>query len=345
MAETVVPRERLGRLERHRALKTHVPYSRALITGVSGYLGHALALALLSQGIVQEIVAPVRTVESSMTLWRNDPLASRLQWVHWDLTQPFPDLEGVELIILTAAGRPDSTSVMNCGFVANISGTLNAVLAARQARVSRLIFVSSQSVYGATQPLPCTEDSATAPESAYGHSKVAGEAVVQTLGGSVTHWAILRMARLYGLSPNMRWHELPHRFASRAAMGETLPIHGDGKQLVDLIHVRDAVGSIINLTRKPASEWNQTYNVGSGSLISVRALAEACVSLSVEMGLPCSSMTFIPEASPGPSFGMDTSKAQRRLHWIPGVSLPAGLTELIEYVRKERVQPMRLQTS
>lgn len=336
MTESAVPRQRLYLFQERGKLSDPPPFELALITGATGYLGYTLTRTLLEKNLVKEIIAPVRNPDRARALWDDSPFADRFRFVSWEMPGLVPGLEEADLVIHAAAIRPTASADPMAWYRMNVSGTLNIVNAARRARVSNLIFMSSQQVYGVQQPPLWAEENSLCPDTPYAHSKAAGEAVVQTLNNSSTRWAILRMARLYGLSPYARWEELPHRFASLTAKGGILPVYGDGHQRMDLLHVRDAADFLVQLLRKSPAGWNQAYNLGSGQPISINELAETCVAIAKAEGWPEPTIEHKPGTSSPPSLGMDIGKARRVLGWAPKVSLATALSELIHYARKER---------
>jgi nucleoside-diphosphate-sugar epimerase len=329
IAEIVVPRERLRYLEQNRCLEDRAT-GRALVTGASGYMGQPLVRALLGQGIADELVAPVRNPEKAQSEWSEEPEGSKVRWVRWDLSKDLPHLDEMNLVVIGAAVRPDGAENLPHSFEDNVKGVLNLIKGLRYTSVRKVIFLSSQAVYGQGNPPPWDESTPLAPEGPYAWSKAAGEALVETLDGGNIRWAILRLARLYGLGPGVRWFELPHRFARLAARGAPLPIHGDGGQKMDFLHVNDAVHACMQLLKQPATSWNQIYNIGSGSPVSVRALAETCVSLAREKGIGNPSIEWAEDVQQGRSFGMRIEKAERFLDWRPAISLRSGLTELMD---------------
>ena len=334
MTETAVARKRLVRLQETGKLVASAPFERILITGASGYLGNAVIRTLFREGLVEEISALTRDPNRASALWRDDSLGERLSFVLWEMPQPLPDLDDVDLVIHAAAMRPVPSADPMDWYEVNVMGTLAVVNSVRLARIPYLVFVSSQSVYGTHQPPPWTEDHPLCPESPYAHSKAAGEALVQVLNNSSTRWAILRLARLYGLSPNMRGHELPHRLASLTANGGILPIHGDGHQRIDLLHVRDAAASVAQLVRQSPAAWNRIYNVGSGSPVSINELAGKCIALARKENWPEPKIQHQPATDLSLNYGMDIGRAGRELGWAPRIPLDEGLSELLDEARQ-----------
>ncbi len=339
ITETVIPRRRLTQLADSGILDNDTDLERILITGATGYLGRALTAALLSNNPTLEVVAPVRDPDRASEMWRDNPFPDRLHFVRWEIPEPAPDLGNIDLVIHTAAVRPGISAEPPPWYPINVLSTLSLVDAVRRAHTPYLIYVSSQSVYGTRQPPLWREDVTTlCPETPYAHSKAAAEAVVQGLTGSLTRWAIFRLGRIYGLCPQMRWDELVHRFVKLATSGKPIPVHGDGLQRMDLLHIHDATTVFLKVLHAPQVSWNQTFNVGSGEPVAVTDLARTCVELTRARFAASSSISHQPTTQPLPSFGMDITRAKKELGWVPEVSLQEGISELIDYLAGNRDQ-------
>jgi len=336
MTEIAVPRRRFEQFKTQGYLTRSAPFGRALVTGATGYLGYTLARTLLEKGVVERIVSPVRDPDEAREQWKEDPLRQRIQFMPWEMPDPIPGLDGVDLVIHAAAVRPPTLTAPEDWQNVNIMGTLALVKAVRQACVPYLIFVSSQTVYGTKQQPPWTEEHPVLPETPYAHSKATGEVLVQTLSYSGTRWAILRLARLYGLSQKTRWQELPHRFSSLAAEGGILPVHGDGRQRVDLLHVKDATSFIAQLLQCPPAAWNRVYNVGGGHPISVNDLAQQCIAISEAKRWAIPRIGYKENSTATWSCGMSIERAHNKVGWTPQISLAEGLSKLIAYARMKR---------
>ena len=141
----------------------------------------------------------------------------------------------------------------------------------------------------------------------------------------------MRIDLIAAARPNfMKISPIIDAIGANAARGAPLPIHGDGGQKMDFLHVKDAVRACLQLLKQPATGWNQIYNIGSGGPVSVRTLAETCVSLAREKGIGNPSIEWAEDAQAGPSFGMRIEKAGRFLDWRPAIPLRSGLAELMD---------------
>ena len=334
MTEIVIPRSKLQLLCEERASKRCGKYQRILVTGVGGYLGFSIAEELLRNEIAGSILAPVKDLAHAASIWRASEYADRVNLVEWDLKNPGLDLSNVDLVIHAAALRQvqerDRTA-----FFDNQMTTLNVVIAARKAAIPRFIYISSQSVYGVSNTPPFREDSPVDPCTDYSHSKLAGEMIVKTLEESATDWMILRLSRLYGFARNVRWHEMPHKFAQIAIEGSELRIRGGGDQRMDLLHISDAVSLVVAALDSPQEKWNEIYNAGGGNTVSIHEMAEICRELAVESTNVSPKIIVQHETVKHPSLGLDIDKAIRKLGWRPAVGIREGISELMFHAAED----------
>jgi nucleoside-diphosphate-sugar epimerase len=284
---------------------------------------------LLGRDSRLKIVAAVRSPERAYDAWKDKPYADRISIVKWSQGDPVPVTGEISSIVHIAAEKPGSGAGSDGIFSVNLYGTLALVDYARRHGIPRFLLISSQSVYGLSRPCPWREDLELQPENPYGYSKAASEALVQTLNGGFTSWAILRFARLYGRSSRMRMFELPHRFAELAATGNPLPVFGDGSQEMDLLHVRDAAEAIYSVFAAPDESWNTIYNAGSGRPISVKDLASLCVDRSAALTGRRSVLEPRPLTGSAPSFGMDINRIKKQIGWEPKIDISQGIDDLI----------------
>jgi UDP-glucose 4-epimerase len=205
----------------------------------------------------------------------------------------------------------------------NITGTLNVLLAAKEAGVKRVIYSASSSIYGNKNKLPLKEDMLPDPGSPYALSKYVGEEYCRLftkLYGLDT--IILRYFNVYGpraeaVSP---YATVIPIFLRQKAQGKPLTITGDGRQKRDFTYVDDVVEANIkamNLKRRGNGEM---INIGAGQNYSINQLAKI-------IGGPT---IYIP-SRPGESRVTlaDNSKAKRILKWQPKISLEEGIKKTI----------------
>lgn len=149
----------------------------------------------------------------------------------------------------------------------NVSGTLNVLLAARDARVKRVVFACSSSIYGETPTLPKREDMSPLPVSPYGVSKLAGELYGQVFQRAYgLEFVSLRYFNVFGprQDPGSPYSGVLSLFNAALLEGRPLTIYGDGEQSRDFTYVANVVE--INLLACEADNAaGMAFNVGTGN--------------------------------------------------------------------------------
>lgn len=158
----------------------------------------------------------------------------------------------------------------------NVTGTLNVLQAAREARVKRMVFAGSCAVYGDNNDLPLKETAAPRPLSPYAASKLAGEVYCQTFFEAYDLPTVcLRYFNVYGLrqNPDGDYAAVIPKFAKRMKASQPPVIYGDGKQTRDFVHVSDVVRVNLLACEHKAAK-GQVLNVASGQRVSLLELVE-----------------------------------------------------------------------
>ena len=240
---------------------------------------------------------------------------------------------GVQFIIHTAALPSVVRSVKDplATNSVNVCGTLKVLQAARAARVERVVFSSSSSIYGNTKTLPKREDMTPCPMSPYALSKLAGEHYARLffeLYGVKTF--SLRYFNVFGprQDPRSQYAAAIPRFIDALRRGRRPVIYGDGKQTRDFTFVEDVVAANLACCRAPASAAGRAFNVGGGGRISINDLV---AQLSRVMGRP-----FQPQYEPARPGDVRDSQAaldlaRKHLRWRPRVRLDEGLRKTVEW--------------
>jgi len=187
-------------------------------------------------------------------------------------------MEGVDVVFHEAALRSVPFSVENPALVnrVNVEGTVNVLIAARDAGVRRVIYASSSSAYGNTKVLPKSEQQLPSPVSPYAVSKLTGEyysKVFTELYGLET--VSLRYFNVFGprQDPTSQYASVIPRFIRWANRGDPLEVHGDGLQSRDFTYIDNVVSA--NLLA--AHSWEGiggVFNVGQGKAYTLLDLVE-----------------------------------------------------------------------
>jgi UDP-glucose 4-epimerase len=214
----------------------------------------------------------------------------------------------------------------------NATATLDLLIAAREAGVSRFVHVSSSEVYGSACAETMSEDHPTRPTTAYGASKLAGEAYARAFCETYA-FPVVVVRPFNSFGPRSHHEgtsgEVIPRFLVRALAGQPLTIFGDGGQTRDFTFVDDTARGIL-MAGSTDTAIGRTINIGSGREVSVQALADAVRSVA---GRPDVTVTHL-EPRPG-DIGRqraDIGLAQRLLGFEARVSFHDGLQRLRDWI-------------
>jgi UDP-glucose 4-epimerase len=224
-------------------------------------------------------------------------------------------VRGVGFVVHLAAVVSVPFSVANPGltFEANVSGTLNVLVACAKARVSRFVFASTCAVYGEPAYLPVDEAHATSPISPYAESKLAAERFsVGFCEKQLLDCVSLRFFNVYGPRQCMNdYSGVITRFVDLARGGLPLTVYGDGSATRDFVYVGDVVAAIM-LCLEGRSAVGEVLNVGTGKATSVDELAKTVLEL-----VP-SGRCFLWEARAGDILHSYADVSKLRGFWVLG---------------------------
>jgi UDP-glucose 4-epimerase len=221
-------------------------------------------------------------------------------------------------------------------FATNIGGTLNVLMAARDASVRRVVYTSSASVYGNARHLPVNEDDATNMLSPYAVSKYGGENYCKAFYESYdVPVASLRYSNVYGPSqrPDNPYCGVVAKFFSAVMAGQQPVIHGDGEQTRDYTYVADAVEATLLAAVSPRAE-GQVYNVGTGRETSVNQLAELIIRISGHNVHP--RHVDRRDIDNIRRRVLNIEKARGELRWTPEATLENGLRATHDWLLRSR---------
>jgi nucleoside-diphosphate-sugar epimerase len=298
---------------------------KVVITGGAGFIGSHLAEALTDQ-------AEVTVVDNLATGRKENVQGLRLvkgSILNRDLLRK--EFTGASCVFHHAAYISVPGSVANplLNHETNITGTLNVLLAARDAGAEKVVFASSAAVYGSSPDLPKQEDMPPHPESPYAVSKLAGEWYCHLFTELYNLPAVcLRYFNVYGprQDPHSPYAAVVPSFISRLRTGQTPIIYGDGGQTRDFIYVKDVVqANLLAMKRGVVG----TFNIASGRRTSVNQVASTLMNL-----LNLRREPQREPARPGDirhSYA-DISKAETVLKFHPHYSLEKGLAATVDYL-------------
>jgi UDP-glucose 4-epimerase len=311
-----------------------------LITGVAGFIGSALARAVLAQG------DQVRGIDNLST-GRRENLAEILARIDFqeadvlDLPALYDACRGVDYVLHQAAIPSVPKSVLDplASNRANLDGTVNLLMAARDAKVKRVVYAASSSAYGDTLTLPKHEDMAPNPISPYAVAKLASEHYMISFYRCYGLQTVcLRYFNIFGprQDPGSPYSGVLAKFITQMLKGEQPTILGDGKQSRDFTYVDNAVEANLLACRVPAMEVaGRVFNVATGRRFDLNETFQILKKLT---GYP-GKVNYGPERAGDVKHSLaDLSRATRHLGYTPKVDFEEGLRRTIDWYRsQERV--------
>jgi UDP-glucose 4-epimerase len=308
---------------------------RVLVTGGAGFVGSHIVNLLVDSGCAEVLVI------DNMIRGRRENLAramqsGRVKLIVDDIRNAalLSELvEGSDTVFHQAALRiTHCAAEPRAAMQVMVDATFDLLEMCVKARVRKIIMASSASVYGMAEEFPTTErqhpyDNRTL----YGAAKSFGEGLLRSFNDMYgTEYVALRYFNVYG--PHMdihgRYTEVLIRWMDRLAAGEPPIIFGDGRQTMDMLHVKDVARA--NILAAEASASDLVLNVGSGTETSLLELAQL---LARTMGRPDLMPIFQAErtVNPVPRRLSDTRAARELIGFETAIPLEAGLRELVEW--------------
>ena len=240
---------------------------RYLVTGGAGFIGSHTADELVRRGHDVVVLDNLSTGKAANL----SDIQSKIRLVQASVTNLDSVREacrGADCVIHLAAQTSVPRSVNNPLETnqVNVTGTLNVLLASREARVKRVVFASSCAVYGKGSTLPTRESSAAAPISPYGVSKLAGEGygrAFQEVYG--LEFVALRYFNVFGprQDPGSPYSGVLSIFNVALLDGKQPTIYGDGQQSRDFVYVKNVVEANL-LAAEAQRAPGLAINVGTG---------------------------------------------------------------------------------
>jgi nucleoside-diphosphate-sugar epimerase len=306
-----------------------------LITGVGGFIGSSLARALLDRG------QQVRGVDNFST-GKRENIAELLDRIDFretdilDLDAMHKACAGVDFVLHQAAIPSVPKSVLDplASNRANLDGTVNVLLAARDAKVKRVVYAASSSAYGETPTLPKVESMTPDPISPYAVAKLASEHyLISFYRCYQLETVALRYFNIFGprQDPSSPYSGVLAKFITLMLHGEQPAIFGDGEQSRDFTYIDNAVEANLLACTAPASQAaGQVFNVATGRRVTLNETFKLLQSLTAYSGQP----SYKPARGGDIKHSLaDISKAEAGLGYKPKVDFEEGLRLTVEWYR------------
>jgi nucleoside-diphosphate-sugar epimerase len=306
-----------------------------LVTGVAGFIGSSIARALLSGG------EKVRGVDNLSTgnLENIAEIRSRIDFREADIVDldaMHRACEGVDFAFHQAAIPSVPKSVVDPlgSNRANIDGTVNVLVAARDAKVKRVIYAASSSAYGDTPTLPKHEEMSPDPISPYAVAKLASEHYMVSFYRCYGLETVsLRYFNIFGprQDPSSPYSGVLAKFITQMLRGEQPTINGDGEQSRDFTYIDNAVSANLLACKAPAEKAaGRVFNVATGRRVTLNETFKLLQPLTAYKGQP----NYGPDRGGDIKHSLaDISKAESALGYKPAVDFEEGLRRTVEWYR------------
>jgi nucleoside-diphosphate-sugar epimerase len=308
-----------------------------LITGGAGFIGSNIAEELIKRG------EKVRIIDNFSTGKREniEEFKDKIELIEGDLkniNDVKKAVEGVDYVLHQAAlsSVPRSVEDPLSSNANNIDGTLNLLVAAKEAGVKRVVIAASSSVYGNTQVLPKTEDMIPNPLSPYAVTKY-----VEELYGKVFHniygleTVSLRYFNVFGpkQDPDSPYAAVIPKFITKILKGESPVIFGDGEQTRDFTYVANVVEANILAATSENVGHGEVINIACGESISLNQLVKKINEI---LGTNVKPLYDKPRIGDVKHSLASIEKAKKLLGYRVNVKFEEGLKKTIEWYKIKR---------
>lgn len=313
--------------------------STYLITGIAGFIGSSLARAVLQRG------DRVRGIDNFST-GKPENIAEIIDQIDFreadllDLEATQQACRDVDYVLHEAAIPSVPRSINNPLETnrANVDGTLNLLIAARDAKVGRVIYAASSSAYGDAPTLSKREDMAPNPISPYAVSKLAGEYYMTSFWRCYgLETVCLRYFNVFGprQDPHSPYSGVLAKFITQMLAGEQPVIFGDGKHSRDFTYIENVVLANLLACAAPVKDVvGRVFNIASGRRIELNEMYWGLQKLTGYSAPP----KYGPERQGDVKHSLaDLSWAEKYLGYRPTVSFEEGLRQTVDWYRTVEV--------
>jgi UDP-glucose 4-epimerase len=312
--------------------------AKYLVTGIAGFIGSALARALRVRG------HEVRGIDNFST-GRRENIAEILGQIDFreadilDSQAVAKACAGVDYVFHEAAipSVPKSVADPWSSNRANVDGTLNVLIGARDAKVKRVVYAASSSAYGDQPTLPKHEGMTPAPISPYAVSKLAGEMYMQSFYRCYgLETVCLRYFNVFGprQDPASPYSAVLAKFITTMLKGEQPTIFGDGEQSRDFTYIDNCVHANLRAAEAPADNCaGRVFNVACGKRVTLNETYSMLQSL---IGFERPPLHTAERSGDIKHSLADTTAAKAALGYEPIVDFEEGLRRTISWYRRSQ---------
>jgi UDP-glucose 4-epimerase len=306
-----------------------------LITGIAGFIGSSIARGVLAQG------DQVRGIDNLSTGNRQNltEILDRIDFREGDVLD-LPAIHdacrGVDYVFHEAAIPSVPKSVLDPlgSNRANLDATVNVLVAARDAKVRRLVYAASSSAYGDTPTLPKQEDMKPSPISPYAVAKLASELYLTSFYRCYGLETVsLRYFNIFGprQDPTSPYSGVLAKFITQMLAGEAPTILGDGSQSRDFTYIENVVKANLLACKASANDVaGEVFNVATGTRIDLNETFRVLKKLTGFSG----EVKYGPERSGDVKHSLaDLARAEKYLGYKPQVNFEEGLKRTVDWYR------------
>jgi len=314
--------------------------ARYVVTGGAGFIGSHIVEELLRRN------ETVTVIDNFSTGKRENvkPFEGTAEIIDADISQAknlAQILKGAEYVIHQAAIPSVPKSIIDPvkSHEANVNGTLQLLVACREAGVKRVVYASSSSLYGDSPTLPKHEGMMPNPLSPYGAQKLFGETYCQVFTKSYGLETVsLRYFNVFGprQDATSQYSGVVALFIPAVLKGRRPTIYGDGQQSRDFTYVKNVVEANLLACKAPGVA-GQFFNVACGDRITVNSMLQQINKIT---GKDISPVYADARAGDIKHSQADITRAKERLSYVPRVSFEEGLRDTIEWYRENLSQPV-----
>src|ERR1700686_4613166 len=311
--------------------------AKYLVTGAAGFIGSSLVRSLLERG------EQVRGIDNFAT-GRRENLTEVLKQMEFreadilDLDAKHSACKAVDSGMHRAAIPSVPKSVLDPlgSNRANVDGTVNGLVAARDAKVKRVIYAASSSAYGDTPTLPKLEAMKPDPISPYAVAKLASEHyLISFYRCYQLETVCLRYFNIFGprQDPSSEYSGVLAKFSMQMLRGDQPTIFGDGETSRDFTYIDNAVSANLLSCSAPAAECaGRVFNCATGRRITLNQTFQALKELTGYKG----SVKYGPERSGDIKHSLaDITQAQKHLGYKVLVNFEDGLRRTVEWYKSQ----------
>jgi len=307
-----------------------------VVTGGAGFIGSHIVAALLERGRRVRVVDNFITGHpANVQRFITHPGFEVVKVDIRDRAAIARAVDGAEVVFHQAAlaSVPRSIDDPVASHEANAGGTLNVLIAARDAKVKRVVYAGSSSAYGDNPVSPKHEDLPAQPISPYAASKLAGEHYCRAFSAAYGLSTVcLRYFNVFGprQDPKSQYAAAIPLFVTSVLAGKPPTVYGDGEQSRDFTYIENVVSANLLAAAAPANLMGESINVACGSAVTVNRILLRINEL-LGMNVPAE---HIPARVGDIRHSLaDISLARKLLGYEPAVDFDEGLQRAIEWYR------------